>query len=214
MIFALLALCEGNPPVTGGFPSQRVSNVLFMLSFDLACISCWKKSRYADDLGDMTLMWRYGNETNDRTVNSVEFKHIDTETKWLQFRRRNFKRIFLNQKVLLCIPFSSKFVLKGLSNNESALVQIISWRRSGDNQLSEPMVGNFTDGYGYVLCPFLFISRSILTSVSAAAAHWYLSKIADILPTTFGDYCCKKIHKFYSVKFVSKGPINKKSLLI
>ena len=23
---ALLALCEGNPPVTGGFPSQRASN--------------------------------------------------------------------------------------------------------------------------------------------------------------------------------------------
>ena len=24
---ALLALCEGNPPVTGGFPSQRASNI-------------------------------------------------------------------------------------------------------------------------------------------------------------------------------------------
>ena len=26
VLCALLALCEGNPPVTGGFPSQRVSN--------------------------------------------------------------------------------------------------------------------------------------------------------------------------------------------
>ena len=25
--FALLTLCEGNPPVTGGFPSQKASNV-------------------------------------------------------------------------------------------------------------------------------------------------------------------------------------------
>ena len=25
-VYALLALCEGNPPVTGGFPSQRASN--------------------------------------------------------------------------------------------------------------------------------------------------------------------------------------------
>ena len=28
-ISALLALCEGNPPVTGGFPSQRYSNTAF-----------------------------------------------------------------------------------------------------------------------------------------------------------------------------------------
>ena len=31
--FLLLALCEGNPPVTGGFPSQRVSNVTSMFNF-------------------------------------------------------------------------------------------------------------------------------------------------------------------------------------
>ena len=30
----LLALCEGNPPVTGGFPSQRASNA------ELLCFIC------------------------------------------------------------------------------------------------------------------------------------------------------------------------------
>ena len=34
---ALLALCEGNPPVTGGFPSQRPA----MRSFDIFCIYAW-----------------------------------------------------------------------------------------------------------------------------------------------------------------------------
>ena len=33
---ALLALCEGNPPVTGGFPSQRDSNTGFDAFFDVS----------------------------------------------------------------------------------------------------------------------------------------------------------------------------------
>ena len=33
--FALLALCEGNPPLTGGFPSQRPVTRLFNVFFDL-----------------------------------------------------------------------------------------------------------------------------------------------------------------------------------
>ena len=32
---ALLALCEGNPPVTGGFPSQRLVTRSFDVFFDL-----------------------------------------------------------------------------------------------------------------------------------------------------------------------------------
>ena len=34
-IFALLVLCEGNPPVTGGFPSQRPVTQSFDVSFVL-----------------------------------------------------------------------------------------------------------------------------------------------------------------------------------
>ena len=34
MLSALLALCEGNPPVTGGFPSQRASDTGFDVYFD------------------------------------------------------------------------------------------------------------------------------------------------------------------------------------
>ena len=32
----LLALCEKNPPVTGGFPSQKVSNMGFDVLFDVS----------------------------------------------------------------------------------------------------------------------------------------------------------------------------------
>ena len=34
-ISALLALCDGNPPVTGGFPSQRPGTRSFDVFFDL-----------------------------------------------------------------------------------------------------------------------------------------------------------------------------------
>ena len=44
-----------------------------------------------------------------------------------------FKRIFLNENVRILIKISLKFVPKGPINNNPALVQIMGWRRSGDN---------------------------------------------------------------------------------
>ena len=51
-----------------------------------------------------------------------------------------FKRIFLNENVLISIKTSLKFVPKGQSNNIPALVWILAWRRPGDKPLSEPMM--------------------------------------------------------------------------
>ena len=45
---ALLALCEGNPPVTGGFPSQRVSNA--------ENVSFWWRHRGANLLDNFNAM--------------------------------------------------------------------------------------------------------------------------------------------------------------
>ena len=47
---ALLALCEGNPPFTGGFPSQRASNVELWFSFLHTWTDCWTNSGVAGDL--------------------------------------------------------------------------------------------------------------------------------------------------------------------
>ena len=48
---ALLALCEGNPPVSGGFPSQRSVTRCFCAFFDL-CLNKpgWANNRDAGDL--------------------------------------------------------------------------------------------------------------------------------------------------------------------
>ena len=52
--------------------------------------------------------------------------------------------------VWISLYFGSNFVEvvpKGSSHNESALVQIIAWRRTGDETLSDPLISYFTDIY-------------------------------------------------------------------
>ena len=58
-----------------------------------------------------------------------------------------FKCIFLNENIWNLIIISLKFVPEGPINNIPALVQIMAWRRSGDEPLSEPMMVLFTDAY-------------------------------------------------------------------
>ena len=53
-----------------------------------------------------------------------------------------FKCIFVNENVWIPIKISLKFVPKGSINNIPALVQIMAWRRPGDQPLSEPMTVN------------------------------------------------------------------------
>ena len=47
---ALLALCELNPPVTGGFPSKGQWPGAFMFSLICAWINCWANNQDAGDL--------------------------------------------------------------------------------------------------------------------------------------------------------------------
>ena len=56
------------------------------------------------------------------------------------FADDTFKRIFLNENVLISTKISLKFVPKGPINNIPALVQIMAWRRPGDKPLSEAMM--------------------------------------------------------------------------
>ena len=56
------------------------------------------------------------------------------------FADGTFKRIFLNENVIISIKISLKFVPKGPINNIPALVQIMVWRWSGNKPLSEPMM--------------------------------------------------------------------------
>ena len=56
------------------------------------------------------------------------------------FADDTFKRIFLNENIIISTKNSLKFVPKGFINNIPALVLIMAWRRPGDKPLSEPML--------------------------------------------------------------------------
>ena len=66
MLSALLALCEGNPPVTGRLPSQRESNLELDVSF-VVCLNKWLNrwscslpewiSLYVCQLADVNIKW-------------------------------------------------------------------------------------------------------------------------------------------------------------
>ena len=56
------------------------------------------------------------------------------------FADDTFKHIFMNENIIISTKNSLKFVPKGPINNNPALVQIMTWRRSGDKPLSEPMM--------------------------------------------------------------------------
>ena len=58
------------------------------------------------------------------------------------FADDTFKRIFLNENVIISIKISMKFIPKSPINNIPAMVQIMAWRRSGGKPLSEPMMVN------------------------------------------------------------------------
>ena len=58
-----------------------------------------------------------------------------------------FKCIFMNGKCCILIRISLKIVHRGPIDNNSALVQIMAWRRTGDKLLSEPMLTQFIDAY-------------------------------------------------------------------
>ena len=53
-----------------------------------------------------------------------------------------FKRICVNKNDGISIKISLKFVTKCLFNNIPASVQIMDWRRPGDNSLFKPMMAS------------------------------------------------------------------------
>ena len=57
----------------------------------------------------------------------------------------NFKYIFVDGNERMPIRISLKFVPMGPIDNKLALVKVMAWRRTGDKELSELMLIQFTD---------------------------------------------------------------------
>ena len=71
---------------------------------------------------------------------TLEFNTLRPRQNGRFFSRPHFKMHFLEWKVWISIIISLKFVSKRPINNNTALVQIMAWRRPGDEPLSELMV--------------------------------------------------------------------------
>ena len=75
------------------------------------------------------------------------FSHLPLDKMAANLADDTFRCIFMSEKFYSLIEISLTFVPKGPIKNDSALVQIMTWRRKGDKPLSEPMLTWFTDAY-------------------------------------------------------------------
>ena len=51
------------------------------------------------------------------------------------------------KSLFISIQIPLKFVPKGSTDNNAALIHVMAWRRTGDKPLPEPMLTQFTDAY-------------------------------------------------------------------
>ena len=98
------------------------------------------------------------------------------------FADDTFKRIFLNENVIISIKISLKFVPDGPINNIPALVQIMAWRRLGDKPLSEPMM--------VLLLTHICVTRPQWVQLSRQVQHH------DMIFTSFGFWVDELIAKW------------------
>ena len=75
--------------------------------------------------------------TSDRVL---LFNSLRPRQNGRNFADDTFNRIFVNENVRISVEISLKFVPKGPINDIPALIQIMAWRRPGDNSLSEPVM--------------------------------------------------------------------------
>ena len=89
-----------------------------------------------------------------------------------------FKYIFFNENVQISIKISLKFVLKGPTNNIPALVQIIAWRRQGDEPLSGPVMVS--------LLTHVWVTRpQWVNGFSSGLLHWHWGNLLSYENSTY-----------------------------
>ena len=124
--FTLLALCEGNPPVTGGFPSQLASYMNLWWFFSLLKLFN-KQFKLPVTWDTMMIMWHdvmiraamlYSCLNVDQQPMSWHWHTLDGFTCWASINTLRprlkmaaiFKCILLNENVSFSIRISLKFV--------------------------------------------------------------------------------------------------------
>ena len=145
-----MALCEGNQPVTGGFPSQRASNA--------DGVSIWLcNDGYAGHLQQkMSVVYQI-----QMTIKIRQFRHgnqhhlLDRKlTNWRRVKMAVcatdiFICIFSPRNCCILILSWLRYDPKSLIANKLASLQIMAWHRSGQKPSSEPLVVLLTGAHMY-----------------------------------------------------------------
>ena len=105
----------------------------------------------------------------------------------------NFKCTSLNDDDRIPIRISLRCVFRSAIDNNSALVQVMAWHRTGAKPLSESMLAQFTDAY------MRHLGWHVLT-------NWSRDQMTDTMHTAYSTA--------FSLKFVPKGPINNIPVLV
>ena len=138
---ALLALCGGNSPVTGGFPSPRPVTRNFDAFFDL---------RLNKQLNKQSWGWWFETPSCPlwRHCNVNRFSPFLSGTSRLDQHDPHFADV-ISLKCISCqtIVFYIQFhwcflFLKGPIENNSASVWVKAWSQAGNKPLSKPTVTN------------------------------------------------------------------------
>ena len=78
----------------------------------------------------------------------MELTHLPLDKMATTLADDNFKCIFLNENDRIPIRFSLKFVPpRNPIDSASALIQVMTWSRTGDKPLPEPTLTQFIDTY-------------------------------------------------------------------
>ena len=95
----------------------------------------------------LAVSWKYG--LTPPMFWSIFHRHRSLESNTLLPRQNGrhfpddiFKYIFLNENIFISTKISLKFVSRCWNKHFPALVQIMAWRRPGDEPISAPMVVN------------------------------------------------------------------------
>ena len=128
---ASLVICDGNPPVTGGFPSQRRVTQSFDVFFDLRLnkrLSKQSRCRWFETISRS--LWRHCNGYNYSDASRINTLRPN---KIVAISQTTFSTAFSWMKdVWMSIKISLRFVPKVQINNIPALVQIMHWCHPGD----------------------------------------------------------------------------------
>ena len=105
-----------------------------------------------------------------------------------------FKCILFNENVWVLNKISLKFANKGLLDNNTALVQIMAWHRTGNKPLSEPMMASFDDAYMHHLASMSWINSAQQKFILVVWGNIKFQRCNRICVRSSPCCCCTSCH--------------------